>query len=658
MDTATNENLLPQIIENKLKLGLSGASISLKDFLIASGKTAAELSDVISEKICSLSTARAYTIWKALDEESKFELAYSDYGTFNLSLVEKLNLRGETLKKAFTTIHAKSIFDLDAAPLSSAAYVNAFTIIQSELLATCKQLFAAKADGRERLIEFLSSFETDFLATVVRHEIARYFIDEEGAQLPFDLMENERGETVEYIDDQKPGQDENDLDAENYQQPEVLEDFNNTFCRGGTVPACLEFTYWLQRCAPQIYSAILNLLTFFASQRGLLVWERSNPTEEEENELEAKEMELINIRDEDRFSSGLATAFRERASGEIISIDSEKEFRRLIRVYCITSPLKNNFLKVGQQEFQAQGKIIATILRESGKETGNIQTFDQLRKAAWEAVGFSSLSLWVYKQHNPQRLITSSGKRWLFNEMKLLGNGAFGPDAIFFEGIEKSRSLVLRLYGWLSLVKIFWSIADQKRRFTDLATIKNDTLYWEENITCCTLIFQLVLETDKLFFSLEDVGRFCELTRGTKWIDTMKLSFRDLAEHHHAVSAVPIFEEYISYLSITGTNMFRIANEVLLSTKAERELVAAVKDIAEEHQNMFLVSLGKKKKAEDEVKEEIGFHFAFKLATLLPQIGAAHRKEAEAYLNYLIDQTSVSNYIDVSKFENPKKQIK
>lgn len=654
MDTETNQTFLPQIIEKKLELGLSGSTISLKDFEIASGKTASELSEVISEKICSLPAVRAQAVWKALDEESRFELAYPDNGTFNLDLVEKLNLRGNTLQQAFVAIHARSIFELDAAPLSTPTYINAFTTIQSELLAICKQLLSAKADGKDRLTEFLNGFETDFLATVVRHEIARYYIDEEGAQFDFDMMENETGGT-EYIE-QETDIDDSDYDIENYQQPDQLEEFNNTFLNGGTVPPCLELTSWIQQYAPNVFCTILNFLNFFVRQRGVPAWERPNPTEEEENELNAKEIELRNIRDEDRFSSGLATAFRERASGELVSVDSEKEFRRLIRVYCITSPLKNNFLKVGQQEFQAQGKIIATVLRESGKETGNIQTFDQLRKAAWDAVGFSSLNLWVYKQHNPQRLITSSGKRWLFDEMKLLGNGAFGPDAIFFEGIEKSKNLVQRLYGWLSLVKIFWSIADQKRRFTDLATIKNDTLYWDENITCCTLIFQLVLETDKLFFSLEDVGRFCALTRDAEWVDAMKLSFRDLSEHHNAVSAVPIFEEYISYLSITGTNMFRIANEVLLSTKAERKLVAAVKELGEEHQNMFLVSLGNKRKDEDQVKEEIGFHFAFKLATLLPQIGAAHRNEAEKYLNYLIAETSVSNYIDLSKFEiDPEK---
>lgn len=650
MDTVTNENLLPQIIENKLKLGLGGASISLKDFLIASEKTAAELSEVISEKICSLSTARAHTIWKALDEESKFELAYSDYGTFNLSLVEKLNLRGETLKQAFTTIHAKSIFDLDAAPLSSAAYVNAFTIIQSELLATCKQLFAAKADGRERLIEFLSCFETDFIASLVRHEIARYYIDEEGAELDFDMVENEMG-GLQFIGPES-GEDEADEEGDYYGQPEPLEVFNNIFIKGGTVPPRLEFTSWLQQYAPEIYSAIVNFLIFFASEQSVPVWERPNPTDEEENNLDAPEASFTNNDDKDRFAriNYDRNPFRDRPLQKeaLVSVESEKEVRRLIRVYCITSPLKKDFTKVGQQDFPAQAGVIATILRESGKETRSIQTFEELKKAVWDAVGFTSINQWVHKQNNPQRLISSSGKKWLFDEMKVLGVGAFAADAIFFEGLEKSKSLVLRLYGWLSLVKIFWSIADQNKRFTDLATIKNDTFYWDENITCCTLIFQLVLGTEKLFFSLKDVARFCALSRKPKWVNTMQRSFRELAEQHNAISAVPIFNEHINLLSQKGTNIFRIADQILLATKAERELVAVVKEKAEEHYQLFIESCAKKKKTEMEIRSELDFHFAFTLVTSRID---SYRKEAEDYLHHLVERFSFPGDMDFDGFD-------
>lgn len=650
MDATTNENLLPEIIEKKLELGLSGANISLKDFLIVSGKTAAELSEVITDKICSLSTARAQTIWKALDEESKFELAYSDNGTFNLSLVEKLNLRGVTLKQAFTTIHAKSIFDLDAAPLSSAAYVNAFTVIQSELLATCKQLFAAKADGRERLTEFLSGFETDFLASLIRHEIARYYIDEEGAELDFDMMENEAG-GIDFIR-QDPGDDASADDGGYYRQPEPLEEFNNTFIKGGTVPPRLEFTSWLQQHAPEIYSVVLNILIFFASEQGVPVWERPNPTDEEEKELETTETPFKHNDDKDRFARITydPNPFRERTLRKeaLVSVESEKEVRRLIRVYCITSPLKNDFIKVGQQDFSAQAKVIATILSESGKDTSAIQTFEQLKKAVWDTVGFTSLNQWVHKQDNPQRLISSSGKKWLFDEMKVLGVGAFATDAIFFEGLEKSKGLVLRLFGWLSLVKIFWSIADQNKRFTDLATIKNDTLYWEENITCCTLIFQLVLGTDKLFFSLEDVSRFCEMSREPEWVDTMQRSFRELADQHNAISAVPIFDEHINHLSHTGTNIFRIADQILLATKAERELVAVVKEKAEEHVQLYIRSYANKEKTEFDLRSELDFHFAFTMVT--SRIND-YRKEATDYLNHLIEQFSIPGDIDLGEFD-------
>ncbi len=651
----SNENLLPQVIENTLELGLRGSTISLNDFLIASGKTAAELSEVLSDKICSLSANRAQTIWKALDEESKSELTYPDYGSFNLSLIEKLGLPGSNLQKAFVSIHARSIFELDAAPLSTPIYINAFTTIQSELLATCKQLLSAKPGRKDRLIEFLSSFEPEFLASVVRHEIARYFIDEEGAQFEFDLVEDETGKVVEYTDEHE-SDEETDWDAVNYPQLEALEEFNSIFIKDGTVPSCLEFTSWVQRNAHETYVNVLNFMTFFASQSGIPVWERPNPTEYAENSLEEREIELKS-RDENRFAPDLATAFRDRSNGNaLVSVESQKEFHRIIRVYCITHPLKTNFLKVGQQDFQAQGKVIATILGEAGMETCSIQTFDQIRKAVCDAVGFTSVKQWVNKQYNPQRLIISSGNKWVFDEMKVLGCDAFGKDAILLESLEESRSRVQRLYGWLSLVKIFWNIADQKRRFTDLATIKNDTLYWEEDITCCTLIFQLVLETDKLFFSLQDVGRFCELSRGPQWVDTMKQSFRDLAEQHSAISALPIFYEYINNLSQTATNIFRIGNVINLSTKKEREIVAAVKAIAEEHVDMFLVSLGKKKKDEKEVKEEIGFHFAFKTMTV-PGI-SGYRKEADSYLDFLCQQVLIPDGVDMLEFERMKKLVK
>lgn len=650
MRTETNERLLPQIIEKKLKLGLNGATISLKDFEIALGKSSFELSEIITEKICLLPTAKAEDLWSTLDETSRFKLIYPDDGTLNLELSEKLNLGGDTLQKAFVSIHARSIFDLENTPISTPAYNDAFTILQTELLAICKQLYASKPAGKRRLTEFLNGFETEFLASSIRHEIARYFIDEQGAELEWDGIETDKG--IEYLEKNNANDDEHDENSDNYQEPEALEGFKNTFTNGSAIITILEFTHWLQQYAPEIFSSVRNYLIFFSNERGLAIWERQNPVQEHESNEESKKPYEKIDRDAIEYNRDIPFAFARRRDDEtaLVSIDSEKEYRRLIRVYSITSPLKNDFFKVGKQDFQYQGELIAKILRDTGKKTGSIQTFEQLRKAVWDAVGFTHLRQWVYKQKNPELLISSSEKKWLFDEMKVLGCRAFGTNAIFFDSLERSKLKVVRLYGWLSLVKIFWNIADQKRRFSDLASVKSDTVVWEENITCCTLIIQLVLGTDKLFFSLDDLIKFCKLSRTPGWDNTMKQSFQDLAEQNGAISAVPIFDEYIDHLSMVATNAFRIDGQIHLATKAEREIVFAVKELAEKYLNHFVDAIVNKEETEDDIKEKVLFLFFFGCAAI-PGI-SKYRKEADDYLNHLIAQLSPPSDVNDTDLPN------
>src|SRR5690348_8802897 len=119
MSNQTTENLLPDLVAKNFDLAGAGSKISFRDIEISNGKTAFDIGDDITQKICAATPGRALTFWNAFDAESQYQLAYPDKGAFNMDLVQKLDLRGDVLCKAFTATHAKDLFTLDAVPLSS-----------------------------------------------------------------------------------------------------------------------------------------------------------------------------------------------------------------------------------------------------------------------------------------------------------------------------------------------------------------------------------------------------------------------------------------------------------------------------------------------------------------------------------------------------------
>jgi hypothetical protein len=638
MSNESNESLLPQIFENSLELDLSGPKISLKEFEINTGKSVSELGEVITERLCSLPAVQAKTIWTALDEASKNELTYHDLGTFNLYLIEKLNIPGKELHRAFTSNLARQIFELDNAPLSTPQYSRAYLTIQSELLSTCRQLYSAKSRGKERLKEFLESFDMDFLALVVRHEIARYYVDEKGTELDWDIAELENG--VEYVEKSESNVDLLE-EPETFDEREVekseIEEFKQIFFNGYNIPPVLEFTHWIQNFAPGFYLNIRNLILFLSKEQGISIWERTNPLEPEPDGYEERIKEAENDMIAGRLSS------RHGRQEGLVSVDSEKEERRLIRIYTIYHPLKNDYRKIYLQLWNEQAIIATRIIMESGRDTSKIQTFEQFRRTVWELIGFTRLQQWIDRQDDPKRLLESSGKMPLFDEMKVLGAGAF--NVILAESLEASKALTFKLYGWFCLVKIFWNITKIKKRFLDLATVKNDTIVWEEKVTVNTLIFQAILNSDQMFFTLNEVNQFCEATRQPGWSETLKQSFEDLARSNDAVSAIPTFHSQIDFVQEKAKNLFVLADEILLAKKDEKEIVQQVKALVIEHYDAFIGSLFEgQKKTEQEIKQGIEISFLFKLSFIKGY--QKFSEQAHDFLAIQLGKIDISNYVE------------
>jgi len=650
MDNQTTIDLLPQIIEKKLELGLRNAAISFNEIEISFDKTISDVSDAISQKLCSVTTDRALELWNAFDAESQYVLAYPDTGAFNLDLIQKLNIPGDILCKAFLANHAKDLFALEVAPLPSDLYAQAFHTVQSELLATCKQL-ASKQGGRERLAKFLGGFDCEVLATIVRHEIACYFIGERGTHLsinPDDEDEDEEDTAVEdqmdFMDEDEfdpMGEDEDSImgereddegeddliadeeigmlcekrnylrpdwsleetekgfrtvehdelqydDPELFEEPDTLRELVQAFKKGDTLPATLELTNWLHYNAPEIFSDVRNILVFHAEERGLPIWHRPNPTEEikkdnrEFAETGLKETaQTLYVPEAPELRAAQEDATNEQS---VTIAKDDKEWLRLIRLYTITHPDRKNFKVVDEKQLSSQGMMVASILVDSGMETKKLQTFEQLRNAVWKTVGFTAFKKWVDQLPNPARLVESSGKKLLLQEMNFLGRAAFEGDlTILDNSIERSKYAISKLYGWFSLVKIFWNIVDKRPQFTRLASVKDDMVVWEENITCCTLIIQATLGTEKLSFSLADLSRFIKACQKPNWPEIMKESFRMLAEENNALSAVPVFHDYIDFLSAKATNIFRIAEDIKISSEADRERIRKVRTMAGDH---------------------------------------------------------------------------
>ncbi|HYE67685.1 MAG TPA: hypothetical protein VEA58_03685, partial [Anaerovoracaceae bacterium] len=292
---------------------------------------------------------------------------------------------------------------------------------------------------------------------------------------------------------------------------------------------------------------------------------------------------------------------------------------------------------------EQQGKMIYTILRESGTDTKAIQTFENLWRAVWQATGFSSLMRWIHQHPDAKRLIESSGKKWLIEEMKVLGSGVFTGD-VLGDSLEESRQMVDKLKGWFSLVKIFWTITTTKnKRFINIASIENDTIVWKETITCATLIFQVALDTTKLYFSIDDVIQFCEATKQPNWLADMKMTFVQLAVGYEAPSAIPIFHRYIDFFQEKSTNAFFIANEVVLGTGIEREYVDIVRTKANDFKQEFMMEVGRTRMHKQDLKDKLGLYLRMYIGHL-PGM-SKYNSLADEYFTQLLKS------IETPKFE-------
>ncbi len=606
---SNNENLLPQIIEQQLNLSQDKfGTLSLTSLEVATGKTITEIGNSISERICSLPIAQAKRLWSLLDNSSKSELTFHDYGRFNLDLVDKLNIRGNELHAAFVHNLKKEMYELDFAPLSEPQYFSAVERIRCELLSVCKQLNGAANNGYQRLMEFMGSFDIELLTGFVRHEIAAYYIDERGAELEWDIAETDGGN--DYQEEERENEQEPDdvTDDTETEKNELLE-LKHIIERGYEIPPALAFTYYVQNFIPEMYVSIRHQLVFDAKEQGLHFWERPNPLEHDENSFKAEAPQKLEINN--RFENLLG---RPAGKGLVLS-NMEKELNRITRLFVIGHPLKKNFQKIYLQDFETQGKIVAKLIAQTGKDCSNIQTFEDIKKAVWEAVGYTAVKKWIARQDNPKRFIESSGKKQVLDEMDVLGIRVFGEDNLIAHSLEASRNHVSKLYGWFCLVKIFWNITNQNKRFLDLAVVKDDTIIWDEKITLNTVIFQSVLVTQRMFFSLQDVAAFCEAAKAPEWLETMKNALTDLALANDAYSAVPIFHERIEFLAAQSESIFYVAEHILLSSKKEREIVATIREIVKQCVDDFLASVIEGKKEEEDVKDLILLGFSLKLAS-------------------------------------------
>lgn len=627
MSKAINKDLLPQVGVYTSKNGSATVKITRKSLEVNQGKNVDEILDSISHAINSQSLVRANKLWDSLDTEIRHELVYHDAGAFNLELFSKLNLRGNIFHDAFITKNARLIFCLDVAPVSSAQYDHSFVELRSEFLSVCDQLNSSSR-GKDVVLEFLKCFDPEILASLVRHEVAIHFIDELDSETE---MEDER----------------DDLNWEDYDPATIpihneFAAFERAFTEGGIIPTFLFCTHWLYYHVREIFDGIRNLLITTARERSCSIWKRTNKTylsvnidrllERAEKIKFAVTPQLLGI------TPKRASLFNSpqnvfNQSG-VTTVSPANEMLRLTRLYCAGSPLSNSLGKDQTSYFGINSKITSSILTESDYDTTIIQTFDQLRQALWDVVGFTQLHKWVSEQDNPDLLLESSGKKAIFNAMNILGNEAFHhSNKILFFSVEESRSFVERLYGWFGLVKIFNEIATKQKNFRKLASVKKGSLVWEENITCCTLIFQAVLNSEKLSFSLKDISRFCTAIRKPGMSDQFKKSFHLLAKENGAEIAGNILEEYIDTLVIKGQTIFGAAEDIRISSEDDLKMFNKVKGFAKvtsDQVTRLVTELVPYEEAKTIARNNLN-------ASLLFLKGSAkYRKPAFAYFDYLL----------------------
>lgn len=622
----TNDNLIPQIFGQELNLSKDiDSTLSFANIEVATGKSFSEIADSISESLRDLPIEKVKEFWGLLDTSSKSELTFIDYGKFNLDLVRKLNIKGDELYTAFVHNLQREIYELDFAPLSEPQYSSAFERIQTELLSVCKQLFGAGNFGRERLLAFIGCFDIELLTGFVRHEIAVYYIDERGAELEWDIVETDEGNALLETDNNNDEDiEELDIDRE-FEKNDLLE-IKRIVEQGNEIPNGLLFTFFVQNFLPETFEDIRNQLLFDLSGERFQIWDRPNPLQPDENSSSTQSMPNLEPQTIMERMFG-----KKQESNALVHSYMEKETNRIIRLFVIGHPLKKDFEKIYLQDFEKQGKMVAKILAQSGKDCTQIQTFDDLRKALFDAIGFTAIKQWLGRQENSKQLIESSGKSYLLDEMKVLGIGVFGDNNLIAHSLDASRREVNKLYGWFCLLKIFWNITKQNKRFLDLAMIKNDTIVWDETIALNTLIFQTVLSSESMFFSLKDVISFCEAAKEKDWEDTLKEAFTDLAIANDANSTIPIFHNRIELLRKQTDSIFYVSENILLASKKEREVVATIRSLVKQFFDDYITSTLDSNKDEEEIKLNMLLVFSLQVSSI-PELA-----EYLEYANQLAD---------------------
>ena len=577
------EVIITKAVKDIKKYVNSDQGFGLSQILVDTGKTIAEVAEVFDKRIEHLPLSQAAAEWENFDNRSKYQLLYLEEGKFNLVLLEKFGVDASVFQAAFVAKHERAIYFMSNLPTDHAEYKKAFLTIQSELLSVSKQLNSIKDTGNDLLRAFLSLFEIDFLISVIRHEIANLLVDEEEEIVLRDEDDNENEYDDEDDEEEKSrilkkcGLDSYEEYVDEEEQGLSILSHIQFLIRGNdTLPADLLLTNWWQSHVPSIYEDLRSLLLFMSDHHEISLWDRSNP-----DYINPETERLLNI-EMSKEPDFIALFPRERKDEVgLVPVMAPGEKQRLQRLFLMQHPLLDRMDHFTKQYFEEYGETIAIIVAQSGGDSLTLQTFEELRRAVLNVINFTALHKWVYKQDEPLKLLRSSGVKSLFDETKVLSANVFGSDGIVYQSLEVSRRLVLRLYGWLSLVKIFWKITAVNKRFADLAAVKDDVLVWEEIITVNTLIFQATLgDNNDLCFTIDQLITVCDLINRIGWANDMKTMFYQKAEEYEALQAVEIFNSRIDLLRNRAKNIFLIAEFVLPATQQQKMIVESIKESA------------------------------------------------------------------------------
>ncbi len=604
------KNLLPQIvIPAGLELNIpSNQKLSLSTIEVLLEKDTIEITTAMAQAIYDLPVERAQATWLLLDEHLQRNLLYHDHGSFNMELVQKLQVGPEKLYESFMAANSDTFLTLDTAPLNTEKYFIAFEKIRSDLLSVCKQLTSRKSSEPQFLVSFLECLGAEVLVSLVRHEIARCYIDEEHKYLHLVSLIEEKEEDEEtrrpFVDVESRKEmefgwdltEERELEIQNYGhgeldddqiQPEELTELENAFVRNDMVSSTLELTHWLQDVVPTIFKTIRETLLYYR-EVGIAFWERPNPIREEEEVVFSKSFKREGIEE-------ISHIIESRTETQEIP-HMEAELQRLTRVFMFKHPAREEYKASLQHHLKKYGNIVASVLIETGKPTESIQTFDQLKMSIWDAIGFTELKQWLEQQEDFKILLTSSGRKKLFDDMVLLKDSVFDQQiGLLYASLEESKNRVAMLHSWFCFTKMLWEKAHKQPRFKFLASIDDDgNLVWEEHIACCTLLVQATLGIEeKVFFSLQEMRKFCKiLKKKTKEKELVVESSSTLSIKRNESSLSKIFSKHKSVLTEKGKNLFRVVEEIKLDSHSERELVETIKESADRHALKFVEGIG------------------------------------------------------------------